>query len=123
MAEVVRLRRRNGQIVQGCDIYIGRALYQGGWALTGSKWQNPFKVGDNRAGAIEQYEAYVRSRPDLMAALPELKGKKLGCWCKPLPCHGDVLLKLVSELDSKPPATPPDVRILDDDPLWEELGL
>jgi len=27
-------------------------------------------------------------------ALPELKGKRLGCWCAPLPCHGDILREL-----------------------------
>lgn len=32
-----------------------------------------------------------------MAALSELKGKTLGCWCKPNPCHGDVLLTLLKE--------------------------
>ena len=30
----------------------------------------------------------------LLAALPELQGKVLGCWCAPLPCHGDVLVEL-----------------------------
>jgi hypothetical protein len=34
-----------------------------------------------------------------MAALPELRGKKLGCWCKPGPCHGDVLAELANALD------------------------
>lgn len=29
-----------------------------------------------------------------MAALPELKGR-LGCWCKPEACHGDVLVELL----------------------------
>ena len=24
----------------------------------------------------------------------ELKGKILGCWCKPLPCHGDIIIKI-----------------------------
>ena len=34
----------------------------------------------------------------LVAALPELKDKVLGCWCNPLPCHGDVLVELVNNL-------------------------
>jgi hypothetical protein len=34
----------------------------------------------------------------LMAQLPsELKGKKLGCWCKPNACHGDVLAELADD--------------------------
>ena len=27
----------------------------------------------------------------------ELEGKELGCWCKPSPCHGDILIKLFKE--------------------------
>jgi hypothetical protein len=34
-----------------------------------------------------------------MAALPELKGKVLGCWCAPSACHGDVLMRLVNKVD------------------------
>lgn len=29
--------------------------------------------------------------------LHNLKGKDLVCWCAPLPCHGDVLLRLANE--------------------------
>jgi len=43
------------------------------------------------------YEVHVRRRPDLLAALPELIAKRLGCHCKPLPRHGDVVLKLLKE--------------------------
>ena len=25
------------------------------------------------------------------------EGKELGCWCKPSPCHGDILIKLFKE--------------------------
>jgi len=31
----------------------------------------------------------------LMSCLHELKGKTLGCYCWPLPCHGDVLISLL----------------------------
>ena len=95
---VVRIRRAKGQVVQGCDVYIGRPMYQGGWELPGSKWANPFPVRDGgRAECIAKYEQHVRARPDLMAALPELRGKTLGCWCKPDACHGDVLVRLLEE--------------------------
>ena len=33
----------------------------------------------------------------LMHEIPSPAGKTLGCWCKPSPCHGDVLVKLVKE--------------------------
>jgi len=64
-----------------------------------SKWGNPFIVGrdGNREQVIKMYEVHLRRRPDLLASLPELVGKRLGCYCKPLPCHGDVLIRLFKE--------------------------
>lgn len=64
-----------------------------------SKWGNPFQIGrdGNRERVIKMYEIHIRRRPDLIAALPELVGKRLGCYCHPLPCHGDVLVKLLHE--------------------------
>ena len=71
------------------DVYIGRP----------SKWGNPFAIGrdGNREEVIAKYEEWVKKQPHLMAALPELKGKVLGCWCAPQACHGDVLAKLSKE--------------------------
>jgi len=66
-----------------------------------SKWGNPFKIGRDgtREGVINLYANTVRSRllydPH---CLDELIGKDLVCWCAPLPCHGDVLLKLANGL-------------------------
>lgn len=78
------------------DIYIGRP----------SKWGNPFthkpssathfKV-KTREEAIARYREFILNDPDLLADLPELQGKTLGCWCKPKACHGDVLIELLKE--------------------------
>lgn len=47
---------------------------------------------------IALYERHLRDEwPDLLAALPELYGTVLGCYCAPRPCHGDVLAQLVAE--------------------------
>lgn len=80
-----------------CDVRIDR----------GTPWGNPFshlpvsaakwKVA-TREEAIEKYREYIKTRPDLLARLGELKGKRLGCWCKPKACHGDVLLELLWNL-------------------------
>lgn len=72
------------------DIYIGRP----------SKWGNPFKIGKDgtRDEVIDKYEQWIKTQPNLMKALEELKGKTLGCWCAPtLRCHGEVLRKLYNE--------------------------
>jgi len=69
------------------DVYIGR----------GSIWGNPFRIGPDgtREEVIQKYTAWVLKQPKLLSELPKLKGKVLGCWCKPLACHGDVLVELV----------------------------
>lgn len=72
------------------NIYIGRP----------SKWGNPFIIGRDgtRKEVIDKYRIWILDQPELIKALPELKGKILGCWCKPNSCHGDVL----SDLANKP---------------------
>lgn len=78
------------------DVYIGRP----------SKWGNPYSHlpdtlarfrTESRQEALEKYEAYIRSSPELIAALVEIRGKTLGCWCHPKPCHGSILLRLAEE--------------------------
>lgn len=98
--EVVRIRRKKtGEIVQDCDVYIGRKMTMGGWNLPQSKWANPFPVKKEaeRADALRKYEEWIRTQPQLMASLEELHGKRLGCWCKPKACHGDILVRLMEE--------------------------
>jgi hypothetical protein len=94
---VVRLKRSKGEIVQGCDVYIGRAMCMGGWQLSTSPWHNPFKIDnanpDSRNQVITQYEEYLRNNQELQAKLVDLSGKVLGCWCKPDACHGDIIVK------------------------------
>lgn len=97
--KVVKICRKGGNIVQGCDVYIGRACYRGGWKLDKSKWHNPFKVGTDGDinEVLKKYKSYVLSNETLLENLDEIKGKTLGCWCKPTPCHGDILVELVTE--------------------------
>ena len=79
------------------DVYIGRP----------SKWGNPYShklntkadiLVDSRKEVVEKYREYINNKPELLADLPELKGKVLGCWCKPAACHGDILVELVNAL-------------------------
>jgi hypothetical protein len=78
-------------------VYIGRP----------SKWGNPFKIGDfyggkilNREDCIFIYESWLENSDigyNLLKDISELKDKDLVCWCKPLPCHGDILLELANK--------------------------
>lgn len=86
-------RKRTSGLVAEIDgtpvVYVGRP----------TKWGNPFKVGvdGTRAAVIGKYESYLRNTPKLLAALPELRGKHLECWCAPQSCHADVLLRLANQ--------------------------
>jgi hypothetical protein len=74
------------------DIYIGRP----------SDWGNPFVIGNDgdRATVIEKYRQWLLTQPELYARIHELRGKTLGCWCKPAACHGDILVELLERKDS-----------------------
>lgn len=84
-------------------IYIGR----------GSPFGNPYssKISkykdviycETREEAIEKYEIWLLSDLEIVGwnkptieQIKELKGKKLGCYCKPKPCHGDILEKIAN---------------------------
>jgi len=80
------------------DIYIGR----------GSKWGNPFThiknketkaefIVDSRSEAITKYKEWISNQPELLNALEELRDKRLGCFCKPKACHGDILVELLQQ--------------------------
>lgn len=68
-----------------------------------TKWGNPFVVGRDgtREECIIQFENWVEEQPHLMQALHELKGKRLGCWCHPQACHGDILARLADSQRKK----------------------
>lgn len=70
------------------DVYVGRP----------SKWGNPFRVDGSttRLQAIRKYREWIVTQPQLIADLPELRGKTLGCWCYPMPCHAEVLAELAN---------------------------
>lgn len=59
-----------------------------------TEWGNPFEMpGDgDRETVIRSYsEGYWPRKFGLHDRVAELRGKALGCWCAPEPCHGDLL--------------------------------
>ena len=76
-------------------IYIGRP----------TKFGNPFVIGKDgtREEVVAKFEQYILSNPALVAAAKrELRGKNLVCWCAPLACHGDILLKIANQMFDYP---------------------
>lgn len=91
------------------NIYIGRSrvVFIDGirYPFENSIWSNPYKINDtqSREQVLELYYEYIKKKiekePTLVDELIKLKGKKLGCWCKPDKCHGDILLDLIKQYD------------------------
>jgi hypothetical protein len=75
-----------------CDVYVGPALAD----FPRSQWHCPFGPDDQPPDryALFQFFEYLFSRRDLLALVPHLRGKRLGCWCSPSLCHGHVLAAL-----------------------------
>lgn len=78
------------------DVYIGREVPAVDRAA--SKWGNPFVLEEDtdqeRDRVLGIYRDWLLEQPELLADLHELKGQRLGCWCAPKRCHGDVLAEL-----------------------------
>lgn len=77
-----------------CDARIDRTTIFG----------NPFpewKFG--RGDCIRRFETYFYARierdPEFKAAVLSLQGLRLGCRCKPLACHGDVIADYLNSYD------------------------
>lgn len=73
------------------DVYIGR----------GSRWGNPYKIGPDgdRAEVVEKYKHFlwrkIKAGEVSLEDLIDLDGKRLGCFCAPQACHGDVIVKFI----------------------------
>lgn len=85
------------------DVYVGRASScPEGFTGPGAdgRYGNPFLLGTHaREKSIELYRAwflnYVNEYPDFRAAVLSMRGRTLGCWCVPLPCHANVIAEWI----------------------------
>ena len=78
---VVNIRDERG------DVFIGRP----------GPFGNPFIIGrdGDRREVIEKHRRYLKKHPELVERIKkELTGKILKCYCYPLICHGDTLVKI-----------------------------
>ena len=92
MVEVVNMRTCRPEWGQPGDVRVDRA----------TKWGNPYPITDTetRDDVIAKYTLYLlRCLGDGTLNVSDLKeAKRLGCWCKPAACHGDVLRKAVEDV-------------------------
>lgn len=75
------------------DVYIGR----------GSPFGNPYVLGvdGDREEVIRLYRIYfyekIMKDAKFRLDVEALRGKKLGCHCHPMPCHGDVIVEYLEQ--------------------------
>ena len=74
------------------NVYIGRRTKY----TSASVWGNPYIVNRpyRRKRVIKLYEQRLHRNVKLLKSVSKLKGKCLGCWCAPKPCHGEILHRL-----------------------------
>jgi len=92
MTQVVNVYKDN------FDVYIGRTSKKFG---VGGKFANPYWMQDEskRKEVIEKFRIYlwkqIKEGKITKEELIALDGKKLGCYCSPKECHGDVIVKAI----------------------------
>jgi hypothetical protein len=85
-----RVLNKRTDIIPNGAVYVGRP----------TKFGNPFVVSvfGTREQVLRRYEHYLKDHPELIAAARcELRGKDLVCWCAPLPCHAEILMKYANK--------------------------
>jgi Domain of unknown function (DUF4326) len=82
------------------DAYIGRA----GRGEDGY-FGNPFRMGNeiSREDAVQKFQEYFTERiekdSEFRRRVLALKGRRLGCFCKPKACHGDVIADWLNKME------------------------
>jgi DNA polymerase I-like protein with 3'-5' exonuclease and polymerase domains/uracil-DNA glycosylase len=110
-----------GHVNDRYDVYIGRTCTpdQGSVTFEDAGWGNPFVIGrdGDRHEVVVKHRQWLPRQASLLSRLHELKGKRLGCWCKTKnhpeqECHGDALAELADALPSQ------ERRVIQVYPLW-----
>lgn len=92
------------EAMQSGDVYIGRPRRQHMHDPAEGMLGNPYRISPHqtREQAIARFEKAARRRiatdPEWRELVRGLHGKRLFCYCAPLPCHGDVLEQIAAEL-------------------------
>ena len=108
--KVAHIRPQHQNLKEWCEdpnnVYIGRRgivfIDKVRYPTKDSIYANPYKVSKNltREDVIRMYRDYiVKKISSGEIDIEALRGKNLGCWCKPEACHGDVLIELLESDD------------------------
>jgi hypothetical protein len=92
------------------DIYVARAMKN----IKGSVLGNPFKLGKDgdRTEVIQKYRKWlweqIKAKNEVYDELVRIlylyrknRNLRLVCWCAPLECHADIIIKAIKWLDTQ----------------------
>ena len=88
----LRTRVVNINLDMEFDVYIGR----------GSMFGNKHRIGKycSRKQAAARYKVdfykRIKKDPKFKRAVLKLRGKRLGCYCWPKPCHGNIIVEYLN---------------------------
>ena len=94
MTLVINMRKKKGQPKSYFDIRIDRRSIFGNSHPIGQC--NICNRIHDRRDCINEYKKDFYKKlenPEFRSKVLELRGKVLACWCKPLDCHGDVIVE------------------------------
>lgn len=82
------------------DEYIGRpSIFGNPFTHIKDRKTNAEFIVNSREESIIRYKKYfydkLNKEPEFKNAVLALKDKTLSCWCKPLCCHGDVIVEFL----------------------------
>jgi hypothetical protein len=102
--------REDGRVAEGpggTQLVNGRTEDVDRWIDRRSRFGNPFKLVEDggeiesRERSVDLYEGWfrgqLRQNAEFRNALSDLRGKRLGCWCLPQRCHGEIVLRHLAQ--------------------------
>jgi hypothetical protein len=100
---MVRVVNKHKHIPTSNDVYIGRGSIFGNPYSSKNGTKAQFIVA-SKSEAIASYKKYfderIRVDEEFKSAVESLRGRdvNLVCFCKPSPCHGDVIKEYLDEV-------------------------
>jgi hypothetical protein len=104
---MVNVVNKHNHVSSNDDVYIGRGSILGNPYSHLENTKAEFKV-INRKTAIDSYNVYIKQKinnkdKNILNELNKIYVKamqgnvNLVCYCKPLPCHGNIIKKIIEE--------------------------
>ena len=98
MLEEFKNDTRLVHISEDYDVYIGRpSIFGNPFTHIKDRKTNAEFIVNSREEAVAEYKKWIKTKPEILSQIQTLKGKRIACWCKKKPCHGDVIIEILNK--------------------------